>query len=80
MLKTQQSNDLRFIIESLAELRTEIKAISKSIDDIKSKVDFVDKEATLIRIAVGKLEIKNAMLAGLAGTVTGFFGSKVGGG
>lgn len=63
----------------LAEIRADIKSIEHRLKDIKEKVDDIDKESIETRIAVGKLEVKNAGIATILGAITGFFSSKFGG-
>lgn len=65
--------------EALAVLSVQIAHLSQKLDDIKEKILEMEKTSVDTRVAVGKLEIKNATLATLAGTVTGYLSSKFGG-
>ena len=78
MLNNLDPATASFLASTLAEIRTDLKSINVNVQEVKEKLVEVEKELTNARISIGKLEIKNAALATIAGTITGFFGGKLG--
>lgn len=72
-------NPFQEIKISLVELSVRLRGLEKQAEDIKAQLEKIEDKQTNSSVALGKLEVKNGILASAVGALSGFLSSKFGG-
>ena len=70
--------DMSNIALSMARLETLMCQTTKHLEDTRVQLSCINEKQVELRVAVGKLEVKNGLIATILGGVSGLIGTKLG--